>query len=61
MPRVMHTTQTFENLLLAIQEKGLKVKTAKAGVAFDIDSDIEAVILALILKNMRILTIILLF
>ncbi len=46
MPRVMHTTQTFENLLLAIQEKGLKVKTAKAGVAFDIDPDIEAVMLA---------------
>ncbi|HHY91424.1 MAG TPA: MBL fold metallo-hydrolase, partial [Clostridiales bacterium] len=46
MPKVMHTTQTFENLLLALQEKGLKVKTAKAGVTIDIDPDVEAVMLA---------------
>lgn len=32
MPRVSHTSKTFENMLLAIQEKGLKIKTAKAGV-----------------------------
>ncbi len=32
MPRVSHTSKTFENMLLAIQEKGLSIKTAKAGV-----------------------------
>lgn len=32
MPKKMHTTKTFENLLQAISEKGLKVNTAKAGV-----------------------------
>jgi len=32
MPRVSHTSKTFENMLLAIQRKGLSIKTAKAGV-----------------------------
>jgi len=32
MPRVSHTTVTFENLLTSIQNKGLVVSTAKAGV-----------------------------
>jgi Predicted hydrolase (metallo-beta-lactamase superfamily) len=32
MPKVSSNTQTFENLLSAIQSKGLKVNTAKAGI-----------------------------
>ena len=32
MPRVSHTTQTFERLLTAIQNKGLQINTATAGV-----------------------------
>ena len=32
MPRVSHTTQTFERLLTAIQNKGLQINTARAGV-----------------------------
>ena len=38
MPRVTHTTKTFENVLLAIQEKGQKIAPAKAGLTvFDQD------------------------
>jgi competence protein ComEC len=32
MPKVSHTTKTFEDLLVAIKEKGLKIKEGKAGV-----------------------------
>ncbi|MCK9478959.1 MAG: stalk domain-containing protein [Firmicutes bacterium] len=32
MPKVSHTTKTFENLLNAIDKKGLLVHTAKAGI-----------------------------
>lgn len=32
MPRKSHNSDTFENLLLAIQNKGLQINTAKAGV-----------------------------
>jgi competence protein ComEC len=31
MPRVSHTSQTYENLLLAIQSKGLKITPAQSG------------------------------
>lgn len=33
MPGVSHTTRTFEDVLLAVKEKGLKINTAKAGVS----------------------------
>jgi competence protein ComEC len=33
MPRVTHTTQTYENVLLAIKAKGLKITPARAGTA----------------------------
>lgn len=33
MPKVMTDTKTYEKLLTAISEKGLKIKTAKAGVS----------------------------
>jgi len=32
MPKVSHTTKTFENTLQAVKSKGLKVSTAKSGV-----------------------------
>jgi competence protein ComEC len=32
MPRVTHTTQTFERLLLSIQDKGMQIDEAKDGV-----------------------------
>lgn len=31
-PKVGHTTQTFEDFLLAVRDEGLSIKTAKAGV-----------------------------
>ncbi|GAW92764.1 hydrolase [Calderihabitans maritimus] len=46
MPKVAHTTKTFEDLLLAIKGKGLKVTQAKAGVKLDVGPGIEAVMLA---------------
>ena len=33
MPKVEHDTKTYENLLLTIQEKGLRIHTAKDGVS----------------------------
>ena len=42
MPKVAHTSKTYEELLVAIKKKGLTIKTAKAGVVLDIDSAIEA-------------------
>ncbi len=46
MPRVSHTSKTFENMLLAIQEKGLKIKTAKAGVTALDTEDLNIVFVA---------------
>lgn len=37
MPKVSHTTKTFEDVLLAVKEKGLTIKTAKAGVTLGLD------------------------
>lgn len=46
MPKVTHTSKTFEDLLLTIQQKGLKIKTAKAGTTLDIDPSIDAIMMA---------------
>ncbi|ABR47503.1 beta-lactamase domain protein [Alkaliphilus metalliredigens QYMF] len=46
MPEVTANTKTFETLLLAIKEKNLKIKKAKAGVEFNIDSSIRALLIA---------------
>lgn len=46
MPNVSTTTKTYEKLLEAIQEKGLKIKSAKAGMSIIDDSDLSAAILA---------------
>lgn len=40
MPKVQANTKTFEAVLLAIQKKGLKVATAKAGLTLDWESDV---------------------
>jgi len=47
MPKAVTTTKTYENLLMAIKEKGLKVIEAKGGVSIETgDSSITAEILA---------------
>lgn len=38
MPKVVSTTKTYENLLMAIKDKNLKINTAKAGTSI-IDTD----------------------
>jgi competence protein ComEC len=38
MPKASTTTQAFENLLLAIQAKGLTIRTAQAGVEISVDT-----------------------
>lgn len=42
MPRVEHDTKTYENLLLAVQEKGLRVHTAKDGVSLMEEGGVSA-------------------
>ncbi|CCJ33880.1 MULTISPECIES: ComEC/Rec2 family competence protein [Caloramator] len=37
MPKVTSNTKSFENLMEAIEERGLKINTAKAGVNFQLD------------------------
>lgn len=37
MPKVTSNTKSFENLMEAIKDKGLKINTAKAGVNFQLD------------------------
>jgi len=32
MPRVIHTSKTFEDLLIVVKDQGIKIKTARAGV-----------------------------
>jgi competence protein ComEC len=46
MTRASTTTKTFENLLLAIAEKGLRVQTAIAGDSIDLDDMVEIRILS---------------
>ncbi len=46
MPKVTTTTKTYENLLTAIADKGLKVKSAKAGMNIIDDNDFSVNILA---------------
>lgn len=41
MPKVQRDTETFESVLLAIQNKGLKVSTAKAGLELDLDPALQ--------------------
>lgn len=46
MPRVTHTTKTYEDLLLAIKAKGLRVNEAKAGVELRLGEGITAQLVA---------------
>ncbi|MCM3698446.1 ComEC/Rec2 family competence protein [Paenibacillus macerans] len=46
MPKVSSNTKTFESLLRAIRGKGLKVKTAKAGLALDWDEQVRVDMIA---------------
>ncbi|MDE6659178.1 MAG: MBL fold metallo-hydrolase [Eubacterium sp.] len=46
MPKVSTNTKTYENLLLAIAEKGLNVHTAKAGTVAIEEQDLSAKFLA---------------
>jgi len=46
MPYASNNTATFQDLLLAINEKGLKVSTAKAGIRVDLDPALNVVFLA---------------
>lgn len=46
MPRVTHTTKTYEEFLEAIQRKGLKITAARAGVTIDAGEGVEAVLVA---------------
>lgn len=36
-PRVSHTTNTYKDFLLAVKNRGLKIKTAKAGLSLPLD------------------------
>ncbi|MFD3271539.1 ComEC/Rec2 family competence protein [Paenibacillus dendritiformis] len=36
-PRVSHTTQTYKDFLLAVKNRGLKIKSAKAGLELPLD------------------------
>ncbi len=46
LPKVSHTSQTYENLLLAIREKGLKITTARAGLIIVKEEGLKATFVA---------------
>lgn len=46
MPKVQTNTKTFESLLNAIKNKGLKVTTAKSGLQFELDSKTKGEVLS---------------
>jgi beta-lactamase superfamily II metal-dependent hydrolase len=46
MPQVSNNTETFRNLLNTIANKGLKVKSAKAGLSITLDSTVKILMLA---------------
>lgn len=46
MPKAQSNTKTFEDVLLAIQRKGLKVTTAKAGLTLDWESNTNVQMIA---------------
>lgn len=36
MPKTTHTTKTFENMMMAVKNEGIKVQTIKEGMKFDL-------------------------
>ncbi|MGM0438220.1 MAG: MBL fold metallo-hydrolase, partial [Bacillota bacterium] len=51
MPQVNHTTKTYEDVLLAIDAKGKKIKAAKQGLVILEDKELRAEILSPISNN----------
>lgn len=46
MPKVTANTKTFKDVLLAVKDKGLKVTSARGGMEFSLDEDVNIDILA---------------
>lgn len=46
MPKVQHTTKTFENMVDALSEKNVSVKEAAAGAVIDFDSSLNCRVVA---------------
>lgn len=46
MPKKDSTTQTYKDLIAAIQNKGLKITEAKAGLKLDLGAEVNALLLA---------------
>ncbi|GAB6170218.1 ComEC/Rec2 family competence protein [Clostridium carnis] len=51
MPKVTHTTKTFDNLVSAVSKEGLKIKTIKEGMSFDLGNKAKFDIFAPIHEN----------
>lgn len=51
MPKVSHTTKTFEDMLLSIQNKGLKINAAKSGINMLDNNNLKIDILAPVREN----------
>ncbi len=46
MPKVLHNTKTFDDVIKAVKNKGLKIKTAKAGVELNLGENIETLMMS---------------
>ncbi len=46
LPKKSNTTKTFEDLLVSVKNKGLKIKTAAAGISLDLDPLVKIQMLA---------------
>ena len=51
MPNKSHTTKTFEKMLIALKEKGVSIKTAKAGVEVVESDDLKGVLIGPVKDN----------
>lgn len=51
MPKISTNTKTYEKLLTAIQDKGLKIKTAKAGIEIINEDDLSVNMIAPVREN----------
>lgn len=51
MPKYTKNTKTYETLLRSIQNKGLKISTAKAGITLDWEPDVQAELLGPVKNN----------
>lgn len=46
MPKVSHTTKTFESVLKSVKNKGYQITTGKAGVSFELGKNIQVSMLS---------------